>query len=150
MKLPRTALVGVASLGVLVAASAQQRPPRSRVPAAPVSPGPAGNVEHGRYLVERVAMCVECHSPRDERGVILAGQEFTGAPIPFRPPWHNDWADRAPRNRGLPGYTPELAVRLLTEGAIDRQDRQLRPPMPPFRMNRQDASDVVAYLSSLR
>lgn len=126
-----------------------QRPPRSVVPPPANYNGPAGNAEHGRYIAEHVAFCIECHSPRDEQGTILRGKEYTGAPIPFRPPWGADWADRAPRNRGLPGYTPELAVRLLMEGAIDRQDRQLRPPMPPFRMSRQDAADVAAYLSSL-
>jgi mono/diheme cytochrome c family protein len=87
---------------------------------------PAGNVEHGGYLANHVAMCVECHSP-----------------------WPNDWALRAPRNRGLPGYTPELGIRLLTQGGIDRDGRQLRPPMPRFRMSVQDAADVVAYLKSL-
>ena len=110
---------------------------------------PPGNPEHGHYLVHHVAMCVECHSPRDESGQIIPGQEFTGAPIPVRPTGPSDWALRAPRNRGLPGYTPELAVRLLTEGGVDRDGRQLRPPMPHFRMTVQDAADVVAYLKAL-
>src|SRR5262245_50766458 len=101
---------------------------------------PAGNAERGRYLVMDVAQCVECHSPRDASGVILPGEEFTGAPIPFRPPWPGDWAIRAPRNRGLPGYTTELGVRLLTQGGIDREGRQLRAPMPRFRMIPQDAA----------
>jgi len=25
-------------------------------------------IEHGKYLVERVGMCGDCHSPRNERG----------------------------------------------------------------------------------
>jgi mono/diheme cytochrome c family protein len=110
---------------------------------------PGGNPEHGRYLVHHVAMCAECHSPRDESGEIIPGQEFTGAPIPVRPDGRSDWALRAPRNRGLPGYTPDLAIRLLTQGGVDRDGRQLRPPMPHFRMTVQDAADVVAYLKSL-
>jgi mono/diheme cytochrome c family protein len=109
-----------------------------------------GNIEHGRYLVENVAMCAECHSPREENGEIIKDRRFMGAPIPVRPPWPNDWALEAPRNRTLPGYTEELAIRLLTEGAIDRNGKQLRPPMPRFRMTRQDAADVVAYLKSLQ
>jgi hypothetical protein len=40
----------------------------------------------GGLLVLWSAMCVECHSPRDESGAIIPGKEFTGAPIPFRPP----------------------------------------------------------------
>ena len=91
-------------------------------------------------------MCVECHSGRDARGSILQSERFLGAPIPFAPPWPNDWAMRAPRNRGLPGYTDEMALRLLTEGAIGRNGEQLRPPMPRFRMSVQDAADVIAYM----
>jgi len=96
-------------------------------------------------------MCVECHSPRDQDGRLIPDKEFTGAPIPVeRPSWAGgDWALRAPRNRGLPGYSVELAVRLLVNGGVDREGRQLRAPMPRFRMNVQDAADVVAYLKSL-
>jgi mono/diheme cytochrome c family protein len=109
-----------------------------------------GNVEHGRYLVHDVAMCVECHSPRDDQGSVIQSQEFMGGPIPFRPPWPNDWALIAPRNKGLPGYDDALAMRLLTEGAIGRDGRQLRPPMPRFHMTKQDAADVIAYMRSLK
>jgi hypothetical protein len=116
--------------------------------AATATPMPAGNAEHGRYLVEHVAMCIECHSGRDSRGVVLESERYLGAPIPFAPPWPNDWAMRAPRNRGLPGYTDELAFRLLTQGAIGRNGEQLRPPMPRFRMSAQDAADVIAYMRS--
>lgn len=110
---------------------------------------PAGNIEHGRYLAEHVAMCVECHSRRDASGNILQDELYEGGSIPFAPPWPNDWANRAPRNKGLPGYTDEQALRLLTEGAIGRDGKPLRPPMPRFRMTRQDAADVIAFLRSL-
>ena len=108
---------------------------------------PQGNVEHGRYLAERVAMCVECHSERDAQGNILEGGKFIGGNIPFVPP--ADWATRVPRNRGLPGYTDAMAMRLLTQGSIGRDGRPLKPPMPRFRMAPQDAADVIAYLRSL-
>lgn len=121
------------------------------VPPAPgeVAAMPPGNAEHGRYLAERVAMCVECHSGRDSAGNILDSERYDGAPLPFIPP-SPDWATRAPRNRGLPGYTDGMAMRLLTQGAIGRDGRQLRPPMPRFRMTPQDAADVIAFLRSLR
>ncbi|HWK11458.1 MAG TPA: c-type cytochrome [Vicinamibacterales bacterium] len=112
--------------------------------------GIAGNVEHGRYLVENVAMCVECHSDRDAAGNIIDATRFHGGPVPVRPPWPNDWAIRAPRNAGLPGYDDEQAMRLLTEGAIGRDGRQLRPPMPRFHMSKQDAADVIAFMRSLQ
>ena len=57
---------------------------------------------------------------------------------------------RAPRNKGLPGYDDALALRLLTQGAIGRNGEQLRPHMPRFRMNVQDAADVITYMRSLQ
>jgi len=119
-------------------------------PATIVVQGIAGNVEHGRYLVENVAMCVECHSDRDDAGNIIEATKFHGGPVPVRPPWPNDWAIRAPRNAGLPGYDDAQAMRLLTEGAIGRDGRQLRPPMPRFHMSKQDAADVIAFMRSLK
>lgn len=122
----------------------------SATPAAqtPVTHVPSGSVMHGQYLVEHVAMCVECHSPRDESGAIIRASAFMGAPLPFSTP--AGWATRAPRNHGLPGYTDEQAMRLLTAGAIGRDGRQLQPPMPRFRMTQQDAADVIAFLRSLK
>lgn len=95
-------------------------------------------------------MCVECHSRRDPQGNFIPGEQYLGGNIPFSPPWPNDWAAQAPRNRGLVGYDDKAALRLLTEGAIGRDGRRLRPPMPRFFMTTQDAADVIAYLRSFR
>ena len=113
-------------------------------------PLPAGDVARGRYLVESVVMCAECHSTRDRQGDIVPGTRLMGGPLPVSSPsWpraRGAWALRTPRIAGLPGYTDELAMRVLTEGAIGRDGRQLRLPMPRFRMTPDDAADVVAYL----
>ncbi len=135
-------IAAIAAAAVLSAAALAQTPQPTE--------HASGNVEHGRYLVHDVAMCVECHSPRDDQGNVIQSQEFMGGPIPFRPPWPNDWALVAPRNKGLPGYDDALAMRLLTEGAIGRDGKQLRPPMPRFHMTKQDAADVIAYMRSLK
>ena len=133
-----TALISTA---IAVSAQGPQNPKAEQ-------PALGGNISHGQYLAEHVAMCVECHSPRDEEGRILQGQEFMGAPLPLKPP--PGWATRAPRNRGLLGYTDAQALRLLTGGAIGRHNEQLLPPMPRFHMSREDAIDVIAFLRSLR
>ena len=137
---------------IVAQASGQSRPPTASAAATravPAGPALSGNVEHGRYIAEHVAMCVECHSGRDQSGNILDSERYLGAPIPFSPPWPNNWATRAPRNKGLPGYTDALALRLLTEGAIGRDGAPLKPPMPRFRMTPQDAADVIAFLRSV-
>jgi len=116
--------------------------------AAPAA-APVGNLEHGRYIVERVVMCYECHSTRDPQGNIVAGTRFMGGSMPMRPSWSSDWPLQIPRIAGLPGYSDEEATRLLTQGAIKRDGTQLRYPMPRFRMTPQDAADVIAFLRSL-
>jgi cytochrome c len=135
---------------LLLASVGLARASAPKVPATIEVQGISGNIEHGRYLAENVAMCVECHSQRDEAGKIIDSERYQGGPVPVRPPWGSDWALRAPRNRGLPGYDDAQAMRLLTEGAIGRDGTQLRPPMPRFHMSRQDAADVIAFMRSMR
>jgi hypothetical protein len=127
------------------AAQAPEAPPLSR---NVVNVG-KGNVERGRYLAERVAMCVECHSERDDSGTIIADRKYLGGQVPAGPAWAREWANRAPRNAGLPGYDDAAALRLLMQGAIARDGRQLQPPMPRFRMTAEDAADVIAFMRSL-
>ncbi len=109
----------------------------------------SGNVEHGKYIVQNVANCIQCHSPRDANGALLMDQLLMGAPVPLRSPFANQqWAFHAPRIAGMPGYSEEEGIRLLTQG-ITRNGQPPRPPMLQFRMTEQDARDVVAYLKSL-
>jgi hypothetical protein len=136
---------------VLARISAQSQKAPAVASAQPSSQTGAisANIEHGRYIAEHVAMCVECHSGRDRHGNIIDGERYLGAPIPSGPAWATDWALRAPRNKGLPGYDDAMAMRLLTEGSIGRDGVQLKLPMPRFRMAPQDAADVIAFLRSL-
>ena len=144
----------IAGAAVLLAGVALARPSTPTAAAATTASRPVegvtGNLEHGRYIVEEIAMCAQCHSPRDDQGILIESQRFFGAPIPVRPPWPDDWAILAPRNRGLPGYDDAQAMRLLTEGAIGRDGRQLKPPMPRFHMTKQDAADVITFMRSLQ
>jgi mono/diheme cytochrome c family protein len=106
--------------------------------------------QRGKYIVDDVAKCVECHTPRDESGNLRNSAYLRGAPIPVNaPPYPKmNWALQAPNIAGLPGYTVEQGMRLLTEG-VDRNGRRTDPPMPQFRMTPEDARAVVNYLKSL-
>lgn len=107
------------------------------------------NVDHGRYLVNHVAMCVQCHTPRDSEGKLIASRLLHGDALPVASPFKDvRWAFRAPHIAGLPGYTRDQGVRLLTIGVAAGGSTPLGP-MPPFRMTREDAEDVVEYLMSL-
>ena len=107
-------------------------------------------VSRGKYIVEDVAMCVECHTPRDDKGRLIETENLMGAPVPVIAPAYPQmkWAVRAPAIAGLIGYTEQEGVRLLTSGET-RDGRVPDPPMPPFRMSVRDAEAVVAYLKSL-
>ena len=109
-------------------------------------PKVAGDAERGRYIVESVAMCERCHSPRNEAGMPDANRRLAGAPILQAVP---GWASYAPRLAGTPPGTDDEFIRLLTTG-ISRTGKPPRQPMPSFRMTPQDAAAVLAYLKSLR
>jgi len=117
---------------------------------APPAQADDSRIEHGRYLVHQVALCVQCHSPRDENGRLLETRLLSGARIPVNSPFPSQpWAYQAPDIRGMVGYTEEEGIRLLTEG-ITRGGTPPRPPMQQFHLTVEDARAVVAYLKSLR
>lgn len=114
--------------------------------------GAAGNdakVARGKYIVNGVAMCGMCHTPRNDAGQIEQERWLDGAAL-WLLPAHPDpnWPLKAPRIAGTPPGSDEDMVRLLTTG-IWKDKGYLRPPMPQFRMSREDAEAVVAYLRSL-
>ncbi len=106
-------------------------------------------IAHGKYLVTRVAMCGDCHSPHNERGRVIAGRELQGTQLDFRP-LHPvpGWFAAAPPIAGLEGWTKAEAVQFLMTG-LDRRNKHAGPPMPQFHMSRYDAEAVVAFLKSL-
>lgn len=96
-------------------------------------------LERGRYLVQRVATCADCHGP-GLRGATLA---FLAPGLPPAV------ARKAPRIAGLPSLSTAQAVRFFETGLLP-DGKQARPPMPAMRLQRDDAEAVVAYLKSLR
>lgn len=106
-------------------------------------------IERGRYLVEEVAKCAECHTPRNLRGELDSQAWLQGAPIwimPVRP--IANWADRAPALAGFPGFTEEEGERILEKG-IGPEGETLRPPMHIYHMSHAGAKAIIAYLKSL-
>ena len=120
-------------------------------PSASSAPGAAAaaSIERGRYLTHDLAMCVQCHSPRDESGRLIAGREFEGAPMPLKSPYPAaPFAFHAPNLRELARSSENSVVRLLRTG-IGRDGKSPQLPMPPFRMSAEDAESIVQYLRSL-
>jgi len=115
------------------------------------APAGAKSIERGKYIVDQLAMCNECHTPRNRMGELQITEYLHGAPVTVSaPPYPNvKWALKAPAIAGLSGYTEEQGIRLLMEG-LTADGRTPKPPMPRYRMNRSDAEAVVIYLQSLR
>ena len=113
------------------------------------SSGPTGNVARGKYLVTQVGMCVDCHSPRDQKGQLIEEKALQGAPIMFNPAVEMPWAGTAPPIAGMDGWSDAQAIKFFTTG-VDKDGKQPRPPMPPYRFSKSDATAVLAYLRSLK
>jgi hypothetical protein len=143
----RTSLLagGCLAITVSVRAMASAASPQVSKPSA----DSATLVARGEYLTTSVAMCVQCHSGRDENGTILDSARFHGGAIPVTSPYSSQtWATIAPSLAGLPGFTDEQVISLLTTGSMGDARPSPRRPMPPFRMSRPDAEAIVAFLRS--
>ncbi len=113
-------------------------------------PGGSTAVERGRYLVHDVAMCVQCHSPRNDNGQIIERQILRGGTVPVEgPKWAADWAYLAPDLRALARARADYLTTVLITG-MRPDGTQPKSPMPPFRLTGQDAEAIVEYLRSLR
>jgi len=109
----------------------------------------AAMLARGKYLVEDVGLCGDCHTPHNEKGEPVAGQLFKGATLPFKPIVPMPvWADKSSNIAGLPGWERDAAIKFLMTG-IAYNGLPGRPPMPQYRFNQQDATAIVAYLKSL-
>ncbi len=134
----------------LAALTVSWRPQAASQTSAGVKSGSnESRIERGKYIVEGVAMCGMCHTPRTDSGEIDSVHRLDGASVWLLPahPTEN-WPLKAPRIAGTPPASDEDMIHLLTTG-LWRDGSHLRAPMPQFRMSREDAESVVAYLRSL-
>jgi mono/diheme cytochrome c family protein len=135
------------SLGALSLTSWGNSGPEQKSPtAAAATPG---DVERGKYLVNNVAMCSECHTPRDASGNPDNSRYLQGAPIWIVPVHATpNWGMRAPALAGLEGFTDDQFATILEKG-IGPNGLTIRPPMHIYHMNHGDAQAIIAYLKSL-
>ena len=119
-----------------------------RSPEVAKSTSNARLIARGKYIVESVAGCGYCHTPRDNDGNPDRAKWLAGAPVFYEPARPiQGWAISAPRLAGLPPGSDAEIIRLLTT-SVARTGQPPRWPMPRFYMTRTDAEAVVAYLRS--
>ncbi len=63
----------------------------------------AAQIQRGKYLVENVAMCAECHTPRTDKGDYDRTQWLQGNLLDFKPDHPMPFAVVAPLIAGIPG-----------------------------------------------
>lgn len=146
----------IVCLAILLAAAmgasllfSREAPAQAQPKVSTASPAAKGDVDRGRYLVEDIGMCEECHTPRDAEGNLDESRRLQGAPI-WIVPVHPDtnWAMRAPALAGFPGFTDEQGADILEKG-IGPNGLAIQPPMHIYHMTPADAQAVIAYLRSL-
>jgi mono/diheme cytochrome c family protein len=138
----------LAGLGLILAIGVTWTWPR-QVEAQPKAAGDAqALVKRGDYLVNQVARCGDCHTPRDAKGRLDMTRHLRGAKMWFTP---NDkakeWSDKAPdiTITGKAGkWTEERMIKFLSTG------KESDPPMPAYKMTLEDARAVTSYLRSVR
>jgi mono/diheme cytochrome c family protein len=113
-------------------------------------PATAAQIEHGKYLVECVGLCGDCHSPRNDKGEFDRSQWLQGELISFKPDHPMPFAAIAPPIAGLPGYATDAAALKFLETGTNAAGKLAMAPMPQFRLQHEDALAVVAYLRSLK
>lgn len=112
-----------------------------------VTPAPGDAVlARGRYLVEALAHCAECHTPRDVTGGLVAARWLEGGPnpsgrgrIPAIPP--EGWSAEDIENYLFSGFTPEFDVAGGSMADVVVQMAQLPA---------EDRAAIAAYLLALR
>jgi mono/diheme cytochrome c family protein len=111
--------------------------------------GSGAKIARGKYLVESIGMCGDCHTPRNEKGEFVKEQWLQGTTLDFKPTVPMPvWAEKSVNIAGLPGWEKDAAIRFFMTG-VGSNGLPPRPPMPQYRFSQADAEAVVAYLQSL-
>lgn len=110
------------------------------------------SAERGSYIVNRVSMCTDCHTPSGPGGKPDLKRRLGGAPVMFKPTMEiPGWKSHAPNltpGGFLKGWTDARLVKFLMTGVTPEGDRA-GPPMPAYRLDERDAKAVASYLRCL-
>lgn len=126
------------------------KPVSAQTPGTPLSATAKENeIERGRYLVEQVAKCPDCHTPRDSNEKLVPSKWLQGAPVWIVPVRSKRvWAMHAPALAGFV-YSDQQGQDILERG-MGSNGVPTRPPMHAYNMHHEDAVAIIAYLRSLR
>ncbi len=163
-RLPFFSVAAAALVALTITAFAQDARPEGKPaakseakPAAKPEARPEGKpnarLERGKYIVEQVARCQECHTPTLPDGSFDKANWMKGATlvgIPAKPieDWHQKSPDITSTSRLWERWKVEGFVNFL-QTAKNPRGGPAGPPMPAYTMKAEDAEAVTAYLKSL-
>ena len=109
---------------------------------------------YGKYLVEEVAKCQDCHTPRLENGQPDKTKWMKGATLDFQPVnpvprWHKTSPDITPSGRLWQRWGEPALLKYLQTG-LTPKGTPADPPMPAYKLTPKDAEAVVEYLKTLK
>ena len=106
-------------------------------------------VERGAYLVNSIAACGNCHTPKGPNGPIMS-MDLAGGFVIEEPPFRAVAPNITPdRETGIGAWTDRQIVDAIRNGR--RPDGSIiGPPMPTELYNRLSDSDVLAIVAYLR
>jgi cytochrome c553 len=105
-------------------------------------------IARGDYLVNSVVLCGDCHTPMGPQGHDQT-RRLQGGPNMTTPIVDIPWGDPVPSIAGIPAhYTEEQFIAFLQTG-VRPDGSHPRPPMPPYRLNEEDARAVTAYIATI-
>ena len=108
----------------------------------------------GKYLVEEVARCQECHTPKLADGAFDQEKWLKGMVLPVQPiepikGWHKTSPDLTPSGRLWSRWKEAGLLNYLKTG-LTPTGKKADPPMPTYTMRADDAEAVVEYLKTLK
>lgn len=115
------------------------------------TPKASDRLAYGKYLAD-IGHCMECHTPRDDKGMLVTSKFGAGGQA-FKGPWGVSVSrNLTPHESGLKGVSDAAIERAIREG-IDHKGQPMKPPMAfAFykNINAQDMQALIAYLRSLK
>jgi mono/diheme cytochrome c family protein len=115
----------------------------------------ADKAARGKYLVEEVARCQECHTPKLPDGQFNKEKWLKGAVLNVQPidsvkGWHKTSPDLTASGRLWQGRWGQAALVKLLSTGLGPGGNPADPPMPTYKMTSDDAEAVVEYLKTLK
>jgi mono/diheme cytochrome c family protein len=112
-------------------------------------------VARGKYLVEEVARCQDCHTPHlvitgdFVKSAWLKGATLDYVPVNQPPNWRSKTPDITSTSPLWGRWGEDGMVKYLETGVNPRGSKP-NPPMPAYNLSHDDAVAVAAFLKSLK